>query len=219
MNKHIKQISILIAKEFLLEWRSKYAIGGIILYVLSTIFIVYNGFIRVSPQTWNPLFWIIVLFTSINAITKSFVRENGQRQLYYYTITNPVAVIFSKIIYNSVLLIGLNLLTYTIFGIVTGDPVKDKTLFFIAILLGSIGMAVTFTFISAIANKANNSATLMAILSFPVILPILISVIKISASAVLITDTSVNQDILTLLAIITILMALAYVLFPFLWKD
>jgi len=217
----LRQIPILVAKEFLLEWRSKYALGGILLYVLSTVFIVYNGFIRVSdPRVWNTLFWIISLFASVNAVTKSFVLENGNRQLYYYSLMDPVAVIFSKIIYNSILLIFLNFLTYFTFGLVTGNPVKDKPLFFLAILLGSIGMAVTFTFVSAIATKARNSSTLMAILSFPIIIPILVSLIKITIDALgVITDTTVNQDIIILLAIDAILLGMAYLLFPFLWKD
>lgn len=216
----LRQIPILIAKEFLLEWRSKYAIGGILLYVLSTVFIVYNGFIRVQPPTWNVLFWIITLFTSVNAITKSFVTENGNRQLYYYSLVDPTAVIFSKVIYNTILLVLLNVLTYFVFGLVTGNPVRDKPLFFLAVLLGSLGMAVAFTFISAIASKARNSSTMMAILSFPIIIPILVSLIKISANALgVITDTSVNQDIITLLAIDMILLGMAYLLFPFLWRD
>lgn len=216
----VKQTLRLVAKEFLLEWRSKYAIGGILLYVLSTVFIVYNGLIRIQPPVWNALFWIITLFTSVNAVTKSFVNENGNRQLYYYSLVNPTAVIFSKIIYNIILLILLNILTYLVFGLVAGDPVKDKPLFFLAVILGSVGMAVTFTFISAIATKARNSATLMAILSFPVIIPVLVSLIKISASALgVITDTSVGQDIITLLAIDAILLGMAYILFPFLWRD
>ncbi len=214
------QIRTLVAKEFLLEWRSKYALGGILLYVLSTVFIVYNGFIRVTPPEWNVLFWIITLFTSVNAVTKSFVSENGNRQLYYYSLADPIAIICSKIIYNSILLMVLNVLTYLVFGLVTDNPVRDKPLFFLAVFLGSVGMAITLTFISAIATKARNSATLMAILSFPILIPILVSLIKIAANALgIITDTSVNQDIITLLAIDAILLGMAYLLFPFLWRD
>lgn len=216
----LRQIRYLVAKEFLLEWRGKYALGGIFLYVLSTVFMVYNGFIRVQPPVWNVLFWIITLFTSVNAVTKSFTSENSERQLYYYSIARPVAVIFSKIIYNTVLLFLLNTLTYLVFGLVAGNPVKDKPLFFLALLLGSIGMATTLTFISAIANKARNASTMMAILSFPLLIPMLVSLIKITASALrIITDTSVDQDITTLLAIDAILLGMAYLLFPFLWRE
>ncbi len=216
----LKEIFFLLKKDLTLEWRQKYAISGILLYVFSTVFVVYTSFIRVQPNVWNVLFWIILLFASVNAIVKSFVQENGNRQLYYYQLANPTAVILSKIIYNSLLLLLLSFLTYGLFSLVVGNPVKDYTQFFIALLLGSLGFAITFTFVSAISAKANNSATLMAVLSFPIIIPIIMTLVKISANALrLLNDTSVSKDMLILVAIDVILVSMAFILFPYLWKD
>lgn len=215
-----QEIRTLIGKDLLLELRSRYAIGGILLYVFSTIFIVYAAFVNVQPQTWNALFWIIILFASVNAILKSFVQENSSRQLYYYSLVSPVAVILSKIIYNILLLLVLNLLTWLAFSFVAGNPVKDSAQFFLAIFLASVGFSITFTFISAISSKADNSATLMAILSFPLVIPILLTLIKMSANVLrLIQDTGINKDILILVAIDLILLGMAFVLYPFLWRD
>ncbi|MEM1320443.1 MAG: heme exporter protein CcmB [Bacteroidota bacterium] len=216
----LKEIGPLFYKELLLEMRQKYAISGILLYVLSTVFIVYLSFVQVEPKVWNTLFWIIVLFASVNAITKSFVQENGGRQLYYYSLANPSAILLSKMLYNIVLLLVLNLLCYLAFGIVAGNPVKDSQQFFLALFLGSVGFAITFTFISAISSKASNSATLMAILGFPVVIPILMTLVKVSANALrLLQDTSVWKDILILLIIDCILVTMTFVLFPYLWRD
>lgn len=216
----LKEILALLQKEFLLELRQKYAISGILLYVLSTVFIVYLSFIEVQAQVWNTLFWIIILFTSVNAITKSFVQENSARQLYYYSIANPSAVLLAKIIYNVILLGLLSLIAFLIFSLVTINPIRDQGLFFTALFLGSTGFGIAFTFISAISAKASNNATLMAILGFPVIIPIIMTLIKISANAIgLISDTEIWKDILTLVAIDTILIALTFVLFPYLWRD
>jgi heme exporter protein B len=114
----------------------------------------------------------------------------------------------------------MTLLTFGFLSLVTINPVKDMQLFLITMLLGSVGLAITLTFISSIAVKANNSATLMAILSFPVVIPILITLIKLSAVSLrLIQDTSYGQDILSLLAIDLILISVAFILFPFVWKD
>ena len=100
-----KQIKYLIAKELRLEMRNKYALGGILLYVVSTVFVSYLSFKKiVTPATWNALFWIIFLFASVNAIAKSFISETKGRLLYLYTLTSPQSVILSKIIYNSLLL-------------------------------------------------------------------------------------------------------------------
>src|ERR1700741_2611353 len=97
----------LLKKEILLEWRSKYAFNGVLLYVVSTVFVCYISF-HLSPGfsgsagypiVWNILFWIIILFASVNAIAKSFIQENKGRLLYYYTIASPQAIILSKTIY------------------------------------------------------------------------------------------------------------------------
>lgn len=215
-----KEIGILLQKEIKIEWRQKHAIGGVLLYVVSTIFVVYSAIKSVDPNVWNALFWIVILFASVNALVKSFVQENSSRQLYYYTLANPTAIILAKIIYNAGLLFLLSVLSYAVFSLFAGDPVKDSGQFFLAIFLGSLGFSITFTFIAAISAKANNSATLLAILSFPIVIPIILTLLKLSANALrLLQDTAVWKDIMTLLAIDALMIAMAFILFPFLWRD
>ena len=210
----------LLRKEIRIELRRKYAIGGILLYVLSTVFIVYMAFINISPMAWNTLFWIVLLFASVNAIAKSFVQESGARQIYYYTIADPAAIILSKMIYNVMLLMLIAFLAYGTLSLVAGNPVQHIGQFITALILGSVGLSIAITFVSAIAAKADNSATLMAILSFPIVIPILMTLIRISASALgFLADTAIRKDIYTLIAIDAILLAMAFVLFPFLWRD
>lgn len=216
----LQEIGYLLRKEILLEWRQRYALGGILLYVVSTVFIVFLSTMDIGAQIWNILFWIIVLFASVNAVVKSFVQENSNRQLYYYTLANPTAIICSKILYNIGLLFLLVTLSYGALSVVAENPVRQTGMFWAALFLGSVGFSITFTFISAIASKADNSATLMAILSFPLVIPILGTLMKISRNALgLEQDTSIGQDFLTLVAIDFILFGLALILFPFLWKD
>jgi heme exporter protein B len=211
---------VLLRKEFVIEFRQRYAISGIVLYVFSMVFVVYIASIKVQPQVWNILFFLIILFASINAVVKSFVQESGSRQLYYYQLINPTVLILSKIVYNTVLLLVLSILSYGAYSLVAGNPVKDLQLFGLVILLASVGFGIAFTFIASIAAKANNSATLMAILSFPVILPILLTLVRLSAIALrLIQDTAYKHDIVNLLAIDVILLTLTFLLFPFIWKD
>lgn len=215
-----KHLWLLLRKEFLLEFRQRYAISGIVLYVFSMIFVVYVASIKVQPPVWNVLFWLIVLFASINAVVKSFVQESGARQLYYYQLSDPSMLLLAKILYNTLLLLVLSLLAFFTYSFIAGNPVKDYGLFMLLLLLGSLGFSIAFTFVASIAAKANNSATLMAILSFPVILPILLTLVRLSAIALrLIQDTSYQRDILNLLAIDAILLTLTFVLFPYIWRD
>ena len=117
------------------------------------------------------------------------------------------------------MLLIINLLTFGVLGLMVGNPVRETPQYILAILLGSIGFSITFTFISAIAAKANNSATLMAILSFPVVLPVLITLIRLSKNAIEAKASTWAADIQTLGAIDAILIALCFVLFPYLWRD
>jgi heme exporter protein B len=217
-------IITLLKKDILLEWRQRYAINGILLYVASTVFVCYLSFgiktNKISPLTWNAVLWIILLFASVNAVAKSFLQEKSGRMLYYYTLVSPQAIILSKIIYNSGLLLLLSSIAYLFYSVVLGNPVQDKTLFFINVLIGSIGFATTFTMISAIASKADNSSTLMTILGFPIIIPMLLMLMKVSKSAIDGLALSVSIDELIILSALNIMMvALAYILFPYLWRS
>ncbi|MBK8564337.1 MAG: heme exporter protein CcmB [Saprospiraceae bacterium] len=214
------QILYLLHKEITLEWRQRYAISGILLYVLSTVFIVYISFQNIGPQVWNVLFWIIMLFASVNAVMKSFVQESGYRQLYYFQLLHPIAIILSKMIYNALLLLVLGVLTFTSLAFIAGNPVQHAAEFALVLFLGSTGFSITFTFVSAIAAKADNSSTLMAVLSFPVVIPVLLLLVNLSAHSIgLLGGTEMGDKIMLLAAVDMILVALGLVLFPFLWRD
>ncbi len=74
--------------------------------------------------------------------------------------------------------------------------------------------------ISAIASKAGNNGTLMAILSFPVIIPVILILIRLSKNAMDGLERSVSySDMGVLCAINAIVMATALLLFPYLWRD
>src|SRR5690606_30385491 len=139
--KTLEQVKHLLYKDMVLEWRSKYAINGILLYVVSTIFVCYQAFRSIEPTTWNVLFWIILLFASINAMSKSFIQEGPARQLYYYSIVSARAVIISKILYNSILMLLLTALAITVYTVIFGTPLADTLLYLLAVTLGSMSFA------------------------------------------------------------------------------
>ena len=218
----------LLKKEILLEWRSKYAFNGVLLYVVSTVFICYISF-NLTPGfsgsngykvVWNVLFWIIMLFASVNAIAKSFIQEGRGRLLYYYTIASPQAIIMAKIIYNALLMTLLTILALIVYLLFFTNTIGDPLFYFLSVILGSISFSTVFTMISAIAAKAGNSGTLMAVLSFPVIIPVILLLVKISKAAMDGLERSLSYgNIGILCAINVIVICTSLLLFPFLWRD
>ncbi|AHM61766.1 cytochrome c-type biogenesis protein CcmB [Flammeovirgaceae bacterium 311] len=220
----LEEVKALLYKELLLEWRQRYAFNGMLLYVSSTIIVCYMSFgVRsgmLTPPVWNALFWIIMLFTAVNAVAKSFLQEAEGRQLYYYTLASPQGIILAKIVYNAMLMLLLTGVGLLFYSVVLGNPVQDPLLFIVAMILAAISFSSTFTMISGIAQKAGNNSTLMAVLGFPVIVPTLLMVIKIAKNALDGLERSLSLDeLVTLLAINVIIITVSLLLFPFLWRS
>ncbi|MGF7233001.1 MAG: heme exporter protein CcmB, partial [Arachidicoccus sp.] len=57
-----RSVFTLIKKDLLLEMRQQYTLYGILLYVASTIFVVYITLGQPEDVVWNALFWVVQLF-------------------------------------------------------------------------------------------------------------------------------------------------------------
>lgn len=220
----LQSIKILFLKEFKLELRRKSVISGLGLYLLSLIFICYLTFnlrqASISEATWSALFWLVILFSVINSVAKSFIGENKGLSIYYYSIASPQAIIISKILYNTVLCFVLSLLGYFLFELFIDNPIEDHSTFLLTLCLTSIGFASSLSLISGISSKANNSNILMAVLSFPLLISILLMAIKITKNVLDGLDPSFSHDeLFNLVAINCILSGLAYLLFPYIWRS
>ena len=214
-------IWVLIRKEIMLEWRQYSALSGILLYLVSTVFLTYLAFDGlISEKSWNALFWIIMLFAAINAILKSFIQEHENRHLYYYTIVSPRYVIIAKILYNALLLMLLAVAGFGIFVAFMGNPSESLPVFFINMLFGMMGFSSALCLVSAIAARVRNNFTLMAVLGFPLVLPLLLLLIRVSGQSIYGTDLkSVAPDLLVILLLISITIVLSNILFPYIWKE
>jgi heme exporter protein B len=177
-------------------------------------------FKQINPVVWNALFWIIMLFASVNAVAKSFMQETKGRFLYMYSISSSYNIIISKIIYNAMLMMLLALISILFYTVVFKNPIQDMLFYGIAVILGGLSFSTILTMVSAIAAKVNNNSTLMAILSFPIMVPMLMLLIKFSKNAIDGLERSVSMNELfaiLLLNIITI--AISLLLFPYLWRE
>ncbi|MBL7843900.1 MAG: heme exporter protein CcmB [Cyclobacteriaceae bacterium] len=214
----------LLRKEFILELRRKSVIAGLGLYLFSLIFICYLTFNLkenvISPYTWSALFWLTILFSVVNSVAKSFIGEKKGVFIYLYTVASPQQIIISKIIYNTLLCWLISVAGYMLFSVFIFNPVQDSVVFMAVLLLASIGFSTSLSLISGIASKANNSNVLMAVLSFPVVISILLMAVRATKNALDGIDRAASTDeLLNLLAINCIAGALGYILFPYIWRS
>lgn len=216
----IERIWKMIQKDLLLEWRQKFSLYGILLYLVSAVFVIYLLNDRPEGETWNSLFWIILLFISVNAVAKSFMQESKFRTIYYYTVHHPKEIIISKMIYNIFLMVLMSILSFGLFGLLLGNPVLQFDKFLLLVVTGGVGLSLLFTFLAAIASKAGGSGALIAILGFPLVMPQLILLADLSKPLFVVSVTQGWWKLfMVLLAMEVLIIALSIILFPYLWKD
>ena len=151
----------------MLEVRQQYSFYGILLYIGATIFVLYMAIDEPEAKVWNGLFWVIQLFICINAVAKSFLQESKGSMLYFYSIASPRDFVLAKLVFNSLLMLVMSLLSLLLFTLFLGNPIEKACAFIGLVLLGGWSLSLVFTFLAAIAAKAQQNAAIMAILGFP----------------------------------------------------
>ena len=175
---------------------------------------------RPEDEVWNGLFWMIQLFVCVNAVAKSFLQENKGRMLYFYSIAGPRDFILSKLLFNALLMLIMSIMSLLLFVLLMGNPLNKPFQFISLATLGGVSLSLVFTFLAAIAAKAQQQAALMAILGFPIIIPqllLLMKIAKIAFSSVI--QAGLGQMVFLLVGLDAMVVVLSIILFPFLWKD
>jgi len=209
----------LFKKDLLLEVRQQYSFYGILLYIGSTIFVLFNAMDEPDAKVWNGLFWVIQLFICINAVAKSFLQENRGRMLYFYSLASPVSFVLAKLIFNSLLMLLMSMLSLLLFVLFLGNPLEKAGQFIGLVLLGGWSLSLVFSFLAAIAAKAQQNAAIMAVLGFPIIIPQLLLLMRLSNAAFAPLLTIPTTTVLLLIVMDFMVVLMAVILFPFLWKD
>ena len=216
----VNRVFSLLKKDITLEFRSLYAIGSILLYVVTTVFIVYKAFNTLDPLTWNSMFWVLFLFAAMNATLRSFSKMSGENSFFNYTYLNPTEFIIGKILFNMIFLILIAALTFMVMTVFFAHPVKDFKLFVSGVAMASLGVSILCSFSSAASTQGASNATVMSVLSLPLTIPILLIALKISMQSMrLITDSSISSDYMIMGGIIVLMFSVTLLLFPYLWKS
>ncbi len=203
-----------------MEWRQKHTLFGVLLYVGATVFVVYmmNG--QPEAATWNALFWLTQLFVAVNSVAKSFLQEHPNRFRYYYTLVKPSTFLLAKMTYSIILMVLMSVVSLFLYYLMLGWPLEQSGLFIVITMIGSISLSAVFTFLSAIAARAQQNSALMAILGFPLMTPVLMMLGRLATKAIAPVYMPGWWGIaLVLLALDVLVVVLGLILFPFLWQE
>ena len=210
-------------KDLRLELRSRYGLNAIFMFGISSLAVISFsvGQAALSTKVLSALYWIVVFFSAMSAMAQVFVREEESNTAMTLRLTtDPNAVYLGKLFFNLTLLVVLVSVITPLFFIFTDAPVEGIVNFLLVMILGVLDLCAATTLIAAIIARASVKGALFAVLSFPILLPVLI--VLVSATDKVWAGSSlgeVSKLLQFLLAYVVIMVTASLMLFKFVWED
>jgi len=221
---NVRAAITIFSKDIRSELRTRYALNALIMFVITTLSVILFaiGNESVSPEVLSGVLWIIIFFSTMSGLSRTFVSEEERGTvLTLQLVARPVEVYCGKLLFNLVLLFALNTFTVALYLIfVTSFSVSSYSIFITTLVLGTLGLASASTIIAAIISKANTKGTLYPVLSFPILLPLLLTVInatKMAADGAALSEAAGEFQVLA--SYLVVITAVSYLLFEHVWKD
>ncbi|HEV8538792.1 MAG TPA: heme exporter protein CcmB [Bacteroidota bacterium] len=220
----LRSTTAMFLKDFRSELRTRYALTALMLFVITTLSIILFsiGNESVSPEILSGVLWIIVFFSAMSGLSRTFVSEEERGTvLTLQLLAKPLTVFFGKLLFNFALLASLNTVAGTLYIILINDfVVKNYAIFLLTMLLGTLGLSAASTIIAAVVSKANTKGTLYPVMAFPILLPLLLTVI--SATRLAVEGAPFSEaagEFRVLFSYFVVIVAVSYLVFEFIWKD
>ncbi|GJQ62789.1 MAG: cytochrome C biogenesis protein CcmB [Melioribacteraceae bacterium] len=219
----MKAFSLFI-KDWKSELRTRYAINALAMFILVTISVILFsiGQEKISEYLTGGLLWVVIFFSAMSGLSRAFVSEEERgTTLTLQLIASPSNIFSGKLIFNVLLVFLMNLvIAFLFFILFESFVIKSTGLFWLSFLLGNLGIAVSSTIIAAIISKANSKGTLYPVLSFPILLPLILTLLELTKFAIdgeTIGDSYV--ELFVLISYDVIMLTASYLLFDFIWKE
>lgn len=214
----------LFKKDLFSELRTRYAINALVMFILVTISVILFsvGNEKMTDYLTGGMLWVVIFFSAMSGLARVFVSEEERGTvLTLQLIAAPNTVFLGKLVFNLGLVFSMNLVITFLFSVLFDTfIIKNLLLFFFSFVLGNIGIAVSSTIIAAIIAKAGSKGTLYPVLSFPILLPLVLTLLeltKFSMDGVPVSEAFV--ELAVLFCYDGIMATASFLLFDFIWKD
>jgi heme exporter protein B len=224
MSSWTKATATIYLKDMRSELRTRYALNALLMFVIVTLSIVLFsvGPENVSSNVLAGILWIVIFFAAMSGLSRTFVSEEERGTVMTLQLTSTSSMVFfGKLLFNLTLIFGLNLFIVVAYLILMENfVIQNYAIFGLTLVLGSIGLAGASTIIAAIIAKANTKGTLYPVLSFPILLPLLLSVINATKLACVGAPfMEAFGEFQILLSYSVVIITASYLLFDFVWRD
>ena len=213
----------LLAKDLKSEFRTRYALNAILMFALTTLAVVSFSFgaSSISPKMAASLFWLVIFFSSMSGLAQVFVKEEESRTVNVLRmVATPGVVLCGKLLYNLALLLILEIVVVPLFVVLMNVSILNLWAFLSVLVVGSLGLASATTMIAAIISRARVKGALFAVLSFPILLPLLVAAIDGTYLSLRGEGFSACwSDLRLLISYVVVMFTASLLLFDFVWSE
>ena len=172
--------AVLLGKELRTEFRSRELLTTTVVFIL-VVLILFS--FAISPTTeesreFGPgLLWLAILFAASLMLQPCFLREqtNDTLSSLRLAVSDPFSIFLAKLIANTLFLLLTELIMLPFFAIFYNVPILPEFHWLLLVLfLGSLGVSVAGTALSAISAQARMRELLLPLLLLPLLTPVLV---------------------------------------------
>jgi heme exporter protein B len=222
--KFIASTWAIVVKDVRSELRTRYALNALLMFVVTSVATILFALRddELNPEILSGMFWVVIFFTAMSGLSRIFVSEEERgTTMTLQLVASPSEVYFGKLIFNSGLTLMLSSAVTVLYVVVfPAFVIKSPLIFVFTVFWGSLGFAAAATMIAAVIAKANTKGTLYPVLSFPILIPLLMTVMKSTARAL---DgelfTAASGEFQILVSYLLVMTAGSYLLFDYVWKE
>ena len=214
-------------KDLRLELRTRYALNALAMFVASSLLLVALavGAGGAEAQVAAALLWIVIVFAGAVGLGRAFVAEEERGTVLLLQLTvRGSAVYAGKLLFNVLLVGAMNALAAAGFVVVLGLRVEAAGLFALTLGLGAVGLAGATTLLSALIARTASRGPLLAVLAFPMLVPLLTSVVRATRQALLAAPpgghwAASTDDLVALAAYAGAVITASVLLFDYVWNE
>jgi heme exporter protein B len=179
--------TVLLGKELRTEFRSRELLTTTIVFILIVLVLFSFTFDPLSEEARRfgaGLLWLAFLFAASLMLQPCFLREqtNDTLSALRLSVSDPFAIFLAKLTANTLFLLLTELLLLPVFAIMYNVRVLSVLHWLVLVFfLGSLGVSIAGTALSAISAQARMRELLLPLLLLPLLTPILIASTEVTS--------------------------------------
>lgn len=194
-----------LRKELLLQWRTRGQAMAVFVFGATSL-LLFSFSIGPNAAALRlyaaGFLWLAILLSSTLTLSESYLAEMENHALEGLLLlpVSPRIIYYGKALANTIQLIILGVALIPVMVVLYDAGTTEIPRLLLIVILGSAGVSAPGTLYAAMTSQARAKQTLLPLLLFPLIVPVLLAAVKATSLAILGDPMEQSRSWITLLA-------------------